>query len=230
MLTFGFRRGETLKVYVTDVNVRGRTPTMRIVRRPGDPNDTRAIEPAVKTLGREVPLQREIAAMLNTYIQLHRSKFPNAEDSPFLFLSDEGKPLSLRMVNYVFAQIVRRFPAFNGLLTPHVMRHSYNDMLSKAARENGLDNDAFKALGGHFKRYHPWPLQTVPVRARVIWEEGFLRSPLCLPFSCRESGFVQPVALAAHFDEMAVMHESIEEGRNGGGIAEQFRPILERTI
>jgi hypothetical protein len=28
-------------------------------------------------------------------------------------------------------------------------------------------------LGGHFKLYHPWPLQTVPVRARVIWEEFF---------------------------------------------------------
>jgi len=85
-------------------------------------------------------------------------------------------------------------------------------------------------LGGHLKMYHPWPLQTVPVRARVIWEEGFLRNPLCLPFSCRDSRFMEPVALAAHLDEMAVMHESIEEGRNGGRVAKQFGPILERAI
>ncbi|MGB8204316.1 MAG: site-specific integrase [Candidatus Baltobacteraceae bacterium] len=145
MLTFGFRRGETLKVYVTDVNVRGRTPTIRIIRRPGDSRDPRAIEPAVKTLGREVPLQREMAALLNTYIQHHRPNFPSSDESPFLFLSEEGKPLSLRMVNYIFAQIVRRYPTFEGLLTPHVLRHTYNDMLSKAARENGLADAAFRA-------------------------------------------------------------------------------------
>jgi hypothetical protein len=85
-------------------------------------------------------------------------------------------------------------------------------------------------LGGHLKMYHPWPLQTVPVRARVIWEEGFLRTPLCLPFPCRDSRFMEPVALAAHLDEMAVMHESIKEGRNGGRVAKQFGPILERSI
>ena len=145
MLTFGLRRGEALKVYVTDVNVRGRTPTIRIVRRPGDPNDSRAIEPAVKTLCREVPLHREMATLLNSYVQHHRTKYPNSEANPFLFLSEEGKPLSLRMVNYVFGQIVRRFPEFDGFLTPHIMRYTYNDMLSEAARLNGLDDAAFKA-------------------------------------------------------------------------------------
>jgi len=145
MLTFGLRRGEALKVYVTDVNVRGRAPTMRIVRRPGDANDSRAIEPAVKTLGRELPLHQEMASLLNLYIQHHRSKYPKSEESPFLFLSEEGKPLSLRMVNYVFAQIVNRFPAFDGLLTPRIMRYTYNDMLSEAGRVNGLDNAGFKA-------------------------------------------------------------------------------------
>jgi hypothetical protein len=39
---------------------------------------------------------------------------------------------------------------------------------------------------------------------------------------------MEPVALAAHLDEMAVMHESIEEGRNGGSVAKQFGAILER--
>jgi site-specific recombinase XerD len=145
MFTFGFRRGETLKVYVTDINVRGRAPTIRIVRRPGDAKDTRLIEPAVTTLGREIPLQREIAVLLDTFVHNHRAKFPNAEDSPFLSLSEEGKPLSPRMMNYVFAQIVRRFPEFRGSLTPHVMRYTYNDKLSEAARARGINDVAFKA-------------------------------------------------------------------------------------
>jgi hypothetical protein len=33
---------------------------------------------------------------------------------------------------------------------------------------------------------------------------------------------MEPVALAAHLDEMAVMHESIEEGRNGGVMPNNF--------
>jgi hypothetical protein len=41
---------------------------------------------------------------------------------------------------------------------------------------------------------------------------------------------MEPVALAAHLDEMAMMHESIEKGRNGWSVAKQFRPILERAI
>ena len=64
----------------------------------------------------------------------------------------------------------------------------------------------------------------------MIWKEGFLRTPLCLPFSCRDSRFMEPVALAAHLDEMAVMHESIEEGRYGRSVAKQFGLILERAI
>ena len=39
---------------------------------------------------------------------------------------------------------------------------------------------------------------------------------------------MEPVALAAHLDEMAVMHESIEEGRYGRSVAKQFGAILER--
>jgi len=39
---------------------------------------------------------------------------------------------------------------------------------------------------------------------------------------------MKPVALFAHLDAMAAMHESIEEGRNCGSVAKQFGPILER--
>jgi len=42
LLTFGYRRGEALKIYVSDVNVRGRKPHIVVGRRPDDPNDTRA--------------------------------------------------------------------------------------------------------------------------------------------------------------------------------------------
>ena len=144
LLTFGFRRGETLKIYVSDVNLKGRYPTLVLQRRPDDPNDPRIDEPHVKTLGREIPLIKEMAKLLNEYIQFHRPKFPNADCSPFLFFSSRGLPLSLRQINDALDQVCRRFPEFRGQLSPHVLRHTYNDMLVSAAETAGLGQDALR--------------------------------------------------------------------------------------
>jgi hypothetical protein len=145
LLTFGYRRGEALKIYVTDVNVRGRRPHIVVRRRPDDPNDFRANEPAVKTLGRDIPLDPTMADLLNRYIQYHRSQFPNANTSPFLFMSEDGKPLSLRSTNYMFERVESVFPEFTGVLSPHVMRYTYNDMLDATMSAAKMDANAKKA-------------------------------------------------------------------------------------
>jgi integrase len=145
LLTFGFRRGESLKLKVTDVNVKGRRPSIRVVRRPGDADDPRANEPAVKTLGRELPLESEMARLLDIYIQHHRPRYAGSDKSPFVFFSKHGKPLSLRMVNAITQQIVRRFPEFRGLLSPHVLRYTYNDMIVESARAGGVKGEELKA-------------------------------------------------------------------------------------
>jgi len=145
LLTFGYRRGEALKIYVTDVNIRGRKPHIVVRRRPDDPNDPRANEPAVKTLGRDIPLDPTMAELLNRYIQYHRSQFPNADQSPFLFMSEDGKPLSLRSVNAVLERVVHKFPEFAGVLSPHVLRYTYNDMLDATMSAAKMDANAKKA-------------------------------------------------------------------------------------
>jgi integrase len=144
MLAFGFRRSEILKVYLSDVNVKGRDPFIRIKRRPDDPNDPRGVTPSVKTLGREVRLIPHFARLLDTYIQHHRPNFLGSENSPFLFFSSWGRPLSLRMVNAMTEQLCRRSRAFQGILTPHVLRYTANDMLVEAAQRTGLDDARFK--------------------------------------------------------------------------------------
>jgi integrase len=144
LMTFGFRRGESLKIYVTDVNVKGRTPSLTIHRRPGDVLDTRANEPAVKTLGRKVPLSPEMAQMLDAFIMHHRPRFPGADRSPFLFFSEDGNPLALRSVNAMLERIVACFPEFEGLLSPHVLRYTYNDMLTESATAAGVDAETLK--------------------------------------------------------------------------------------
>ncbi len=144
LMTFGFRRGESLKIYVTDVNVKGRNPSLTIHRRPGDVLDTRANEPAVKTLGRKIPLSPEIAQMLDAFIMHHRPRFPGADRSPFLFFSEDGNPLALRSVNAVLERIAACFPAFEGILSPHVLRYTYNDMLTESAAAAGVDAETLK--------------------------------------------------------------------------------------
>ncbi|MGZ3498374.1 MAG: tyrosine-type recombinase/integrase [Vulcanimicrobiaceae bacterium] len=144
LLAFGFRRGESLKLYVSDVNVKGRRPSLTLIRRPDDPNDPRSEEPAVKTLGRVVYLGPGFARLLDAYIVHHRPQFPRSDESPFLFFSRSGKPLSLRMVNYICEQIISCFPEFDGILTPHVLRHTFNDLFIQSARESGLSDDAIR--------------------------------------------------------------------------------------
>ncbi|MDE2481707.1 MAG: site-specific integrase [bacterium] len=172
MLTFGFRRGETLKLYVSDVNVRGRRPSLRVVRRPGDANDPRAIEPAVKTLGREVPFSAEMAKLLDVYIQDHRPRFPGAGESPFLFFSEDGQPLSLRMVNAVLEQICRRFPEFDGALSPHVLRHTYNDMLSESASASGIEGETFRQAQNYLNGWQLTSDQGATYSRRAIEEQA----------------------------------------------------------
>lgn len=154
LLTFGYRRGEALKIYVTDVNVRGRKPHIVVKRRPDDPNDPRANEPAVKTLGRDIPLDPTMAELLSRYIHHHRSQFPNADESPFLFMSEEGKPLSLRSVNAILERVVQKFPEFTGFLSPHVLRYTYNDMLDRTMTEAKMDENAKRAAQNYLNGWN----------------------------------------------------------------------------
>ena len=138
-LILGLRRGEALKLYLNDINLNGARPTLTVKRKPDDANDTRRQEPRVKTLGRIIPLASDIVKILHEYIIKYRSKIPNAKKSPFLFLSSRtGNPLSLIAVNNIFYQIIKHHHEFKYILTPHILRHSYNDLLSEIADENGL--------------------------------------------------------------------------------------------
>jgi len=135
-LMLGLRRAEALKIYLNDLNLNGARPTLAVKRKPDDVNDPRKQEPRVKTLGRIIPLSQDIAKLFHDYIIEHRSKIPNAKKSPFLFLaSNTGNPLSLMAVNNIFYQIIKKHSEFESVLTPHILRHSYNDLLSEIADE-----------------------------------------------------------------------------------------------
>ena len=143
MLATGLRRGEVLKIRTSDVDV-GARATLSIERRPDDPHDPRPHEPQVKTRGRKIPLDAVVASKVSKYILDERRLLANARRSPFLFLSRNGKPLTLRGLDNIFAQILLRHPEFSGHLTPHVLRHTANDLLSEVFAQSGCTSDEAK--------------------------------------------------------------------------------------
>lgn len=172
LLTFGFRRGESLKIYVSDVQLKGRTPSLAIVRRPDDPHDPRTEEPAVKTLGRFVHLTRPLARILDSYVYHHRTRYPGSDESPFLFLSSLGKPLSLRMLNKICQQIRARFPEFESFLTPHALRYTFNDLFLRSCLEIGLDAAQVKQAQNYLNGWRLHSDQGAHYATRAIEEHA----------------------------------------------------------
>ncbi len=131
LIGLGLRRGELLKLRTSDVHA-GVSPILIVERRPDDPLDPRTNEPQVKTRSRRLPMEASLARQLTTYILEDRRRISGAARSPFLFLARSGKPLSLRGLDNVFAQISLTFPELREL-SPHVLRHTANDLFSEIA-------------------------------------------------------------------------------------------------
>ena len=85
------------------------------------------------------------------------------------------------------------------------------------------------ALGGHFKTAHPWALQSRTL-GLVMSVATWLFSWTALSCPGRNAGLMEPVALAAHLDEVAVMHKAVEKRRDGGSVAKKLRPVFKWPV
>lgn len=186
-LMLGLRRSEALKLYLSDLNLNGTRPTITVKRNPDDINDSRKNEPRVKTLGRIIPITTELNRIINIYIMEYRMRIPNAKKSPFLFLSSKtGQPLSLLAVNNIFYQIVKHYPEFDGILSPHILRHTYNDLLSEVADNNNVsEHDAqdirnylcgwsrFSQQGNNYRQRH---IQQKAMQLSMIHQQNLFKN------------------------------------------------------
>ncbi len=125
----GLRRGEALGVRIESIDFR--KATLTVVRAPDDPDDPRTYQPLAKTRDRILPLKEGLARMIEDYVLRIRSKIPGVRKHSFLFVSHQtGAPLSLVAVNKVFTSLRERVVGLPENLTPHVMRHAWNDAFS----------------------------------------------------------------------------------------------------
>lgn len=145
LLFLGLRIGELLSLRVHDV--RFGPITYVLVRKRGMSNlDTRRRPARVKRLERLLPIDNpRLTILLDDYITEDRAwciKHGGVNDSGFLFLSDEGEPLSADRVRQVFKDLRNRFPKeLPDDLTPHSMRYTFTDSVTKVMRSQGVNEE-----------------------------------------------------------------------------------------
>lgn len=126
----GLRRGEVLNVKIPDINFQSEELT--VVRRADDPEDPRKDQPLVKTRDRKIPLAPGLCKLTHEYITNTRRATEGARRHPFLFIAmGTGAPLSLSAVNAIFAELRNAFDGEFDAVTPHVLRHTWNDRFSE---------------------------------------------------------------------------------------------------
>lgn len=140
----GMRRAEALKLKGEHLIALGSSsPQVRVIRDPDDPQDTRQIEPRIKTLPRDIPISIELAQLLLRWMEVRRdrSRYGEARKTPYVFVARTGRPLGLRTVNDMFDLLRKRIGGLPKELMPHVLRNTANDRFSAAADVQGLSEE-----------------------------------------------------------------------------------------
>ncbi|MCO3721281.1 site-specific integrase [Pseudomonas aeruginosa] len=135
LLETGMRRGELLKLYTTDINQGSQHAYVSINDREHEPGDPRAEEPALKTHSRTVGISAQLYEVYECYIQGERRPIRNGKRMklPFryLFISDRGRPLSIRalanVLDRLFLTIELAHPRLLPTLSAHDFRHTFAD-------------------------------------------------------------------------------------------------------
>ena len=144
-LQLGIRRGELLKLRL-DSLPRGASDGVLILRRPDDPHDSRAHEPAVKTAERAIPAPRELLSAIRAYLTYPPPMGRISGKSPYLFVARSGAPLSCDRADDVIVAIGRH----SGVqpLSWHRLRHTWAEAMAVllADQPNGMDRLLY--LGG----------------------------------------------------------------------------------
>lgn len=137
-LELGIRRGELLKLRL-DSLPRGSKDGIKVKRFPDDPNDSRSVEPAVKTSERIIPASRGLLSAMRMYITQPPPLGRQKNTSPYLFLTRSGKPVSIDTSNDIVRAISQHSDVSN--LSWHRFRHTWAERmaLELSDRPNGVD-------------------------------------------------------------------------------------------
>jgi len=136
MILGGNRKGESLCLQLHHFQLAGSPHTRKyyeIIKentmKSGYP---RSEIPSIKTNGRQIELSDNLAAIFEYYITEIRPKFKNSTKTVYVFLSlMDGLPLSVLAPNESLKTLVKKHPQFEKILTPHILRNSFHDLLNE---------------------------------------------------------------------------------------------------
>lgn len=137
LLKLGLRKSELLVVRLDDLDFQSNE--VLIARRPDNPEDPRADLPNTKTRDRLLTMDPQLADLTRTYILNERRQLAGARRHPFLIVATRtGAPLTRAAVNKLFVELRTKVPGLPDELSPHVLRHTWNDKFSELMDEKGV--------------------------------------------------------------------------------------------
>lgn len=143
LINFGLRPAELQTLRVEDIQFGG-ICSIKIKRRPHDSEDPRLNSPEVKRSGRILPMMdNQLARLMDSYIMDWRPKFDSkhAAGTDFLFLSDEGDPISYSSIVKVFATLRASDQRFPKNFSAKTLRHVFSNSMEKRMRVGGISEN-----------------------------------------------------------------------------------------
>lgn len=152
----GLRRGELLGVRISDIDFR--EGEVVVARRADDPEDPRKYQPNAKTRARKLPLSPDLLNKTHAYIMNQRVTVPGIrkQKHDFLFVaSDTGVPLSIPSLSKVFEVLRAKCSDLPRDLSPHVLRHTWNDRFSETMDKQKIAEETEKRLRAELMGWSP---------------------------------------------------------------------------
>src|SRR5262249_45917560 len=143
-LDLGLRHGELLNLPL-DSLPRGNNDGVRILRLPDDKADARSNEPSVKTAERVIPASRRLLMAFRAYLTAPQPQGRVSGKSPYVFVTNDGEPVSLDAANNIIQSISR----LSGVsLSWHSLRHTWAERMADLLADKPNGPDQLKYLGG----------------------------------------------------------------------------------
>ena len=151
----GLRQGELLKIKITGTHFDAQKQTLSITRSPDDPTDPRKEAPQAKTNSRTLPLSEILTKRILDHIIKHRRSRRYAATHAFLFVAQSGRPLSKSAISKIFSIIRSRVEEVDPNLSPHVLRHTFNENLSAIFESSKTEPEKEKRVRSYLNGWSP---------------------------------------------------------------------------
>ncbi|QNK70755.1 tyrosine-type recombinase/integrase [Variovorax sp. PAMC26660] len=153
-LSLGVRRGELLGVRISDINFQSHE--VLIARRADTPDDPRKFQPNTKTNDRLLSLDDDLAYQTRQYIIGPRRAARGARQHEYLFVANgSGAPLTLDALNKVFVGLRKKCLDLPSNLTPHMLRHTWNDLFSALMDKQKVPEETEKRMRSRLMGWAP---------------------------------------------------------------------------